>query len=238
MTLILALLREDHVIFASDRRHVGGDQDGRYKRNDCWKTERILNGTAMLGFSGHDLSEQVVLELRSKGALESGTLDSVAYSVSEVARAKSTDYNPDWSFVPSIEFLLAGFSQENKKSIATAFRIDRPSLMASKFCFNPDPEQGQERFVVIGKRKHGALYVFYKCAADALTVEAGIRLACFTLLEVGTYDTMVCGRPQVCVIRPGQKVEDRSDQLATQIQWVKDASEGIREIMLSPTPPA
>lgn len=235
MTLILALLREDHVIFAADRRHVAGDQDSRYRRDDCWKSEKILNGTAMLGFSGHDLSEQIVLELKRTNALEIGDLRMVAAAVSKVTNEKVGQYNQGCAQLPTVEFLLAGFVDGN---VATAFTVKPPDFSPFEFRFNPIPEQGQERFAVIGKRKHGALYVFYKCATDAMSVEAGIRLACFALMEVGTYDIMVCGRPQVCVMRPGQKVEDRSDQLATQIQWVKDASEEIRKIMIGLTPPA
>jgi 20S proteasome alpha/beta subunit len=63
------------------------------------------------------------------------------------------------------------------------------------------------------------------------SVEAGTKLACFTLSEVGKYDIGVGGPPQVCIIRPNQKVEDKSDNLRDEMRWVAEKSEQIRKII-------
>ena len=85
----------------------------------------------------------------------------------------------------------------------------------------------------IGRQRHGALYILLKCAKEMTSVEAGVKLACFALCEVGRYDIGVGGPPKICIIRPGQSVEDRSDNLEAEMEWVAGRSEEIRRIITS-----
>ncbi len=232
MTLIFALLRENHIIFGSDRRHVLGDADGRYRNDDCWKTAPILNGTAMLGFAGPDLVEQIITPLLRAGTLEYGNLRTVADSISQCARDKYAKYSTNWAPVPNIQFLLAGFMQEGDGSSAMASVIEFPSLCSMETPYSSDSRRNN--YGIIGKRNHGALYAFRKCAAGMTSIDAGLRLACFTLMEVGKYDTSVGGRPQICVIRPNQKVEDLSDNLQDEIRWAEGVGDQIRTLIVSP----
>lgn len=228
MTLIFSLLRKDHIIFASDRRHVKGDVDGRYSNDACWKTDAILHGSAMLGFAGHDVVEQIIDPLRREGKLEGDSIKDVAYAISRFAKEKYSEFYPDWALGPSIEIMVAGFLGD----LATCYVIALQSLNPMQFCF--DADQRHDNFVLIGKRFHGALYAMRKFGNKMDTIEAGTRLACFTLAEVGKYDTTVGGLPQVCIIRPDQKVEDRSGNLQDEMAWVKRASEQLDNIFTLP----
>jgi len=231
MTLIFALLREDHIIFASDRRHVQGHEDARYINDDCWKTQAILGNRAMLGFAGDDLTEQVIEELkRNGGSLEGGCVSGVADSVCEVARKKVNRIALP-APVPPMEFLIAGFLEDGGKNLATCFTLSRDNQMFLPHRYSFSAERGHCNFHVIGRHRHGALYILLKCAGEMTTVEAGTRLAYFTLCEVGKYDIGVGGPPQVCIIRPNQKVEDRSDNLQEEKKWVAEKSEEIRKII-------
>jgi hypothetical protein len=234
MTLIFALLRDDHIIFASDRRHVQGWDDARYVDDDCWKTEKILGETAMLGFAGGDFGEQVIEELKANGWLERGetvsTVKDVAEKVWRVADEKLRHL--DKMALPPMEFLLAGFMPDGEKSTATCFILKKDSnFYPERHSFGP--ARGHNNYCLIGRHRHGALYILLKCAKEMTTVEAGTRLACFTLRELGKYDNGVGGSPQVCVIRPNQKVEDKSDNLQDEMRWVDEKSEEIRRIITS-----
>ncbi len=212
MTLIFALLRKDHIIFASDRRHTSGDSNGCYVDDDCWKTERIVNGKAMLGFAGRDLVEQVVQPIRQT-LIQADNIRKAANSIASAVQAKYKELRESSNAdLPTMEFLVAGFERDNRESVATVFDISPPFLIANQTIFDPDPRQ--KNFVVIGKKCHGALYILHKCAREMTEQKAGIKLACFTLTEVGKYDKSVGGRPQICVIQPNTDVDDRSDKIA------------------------
>jgi hypothetical protein len=230
MTLILTLLRHDHIIFASDRRCVQGHEDARYINDDCWKTEAILNNSAMLGFAGHDIVEQVVEPLKRNGDLETGTMSDVAYKITSAAQDSLRGYPP--ARYPYAEFLIAGFSLEKGRRLPTALIMKPDNAFVPKIhVFNPELRHND--YFLIGKHRHGALYVFRKCAREMVTIDAGVKLACFALAEVGRYETSVGGLPQVCIIRPGQPIEDRSDHLQEEMKWVAEKSEKIREIITS-----
>jgi len=236
MTLIFALLREDHIVFASDRRHVTGNIEERYINDHGWKTEKILGNTAMLGFAGNDFVEQIVSPLKRQGALESNSLEKVAKSVSHAAKEKYEAYANSCGPLISFYFLLAGFQRENKKSLATVYKIDPGSFYPFETCW--DQNSGRSNFELIGKQNHGALYALHKCAAYATGVEAGVQLAYFTLKEVTRYDTSVGGPPEICIIRPDREIEDRSDGLEAHARWADEVGERIRTLIVSPMPEA
>ena len=232
MTLIFALLREDHIIFASDRRHVTGSPEERYVNDHGWKTEKILGNTAMLGFAGSDFVEQIIAPLKRTGALEGDSLREVAGAVSQAAKAKFEKYISPGVEPPRFYFLLAGFRKENGKPLASVYTIKPGSFYPHETCY--DATIGRPNFELIGKENHGALYALHKCAADAQSVEAGIQLAYFTLVEVTRYDIMVGGSPQICIIRPGKEIEDRSDDLEALARWAREVGDRIRNLIVSP----
>lgn len=232
MTLIFALLRNDHIVFASDRRHVEGDREGRYVHDDCWKTEPIVHNCAMLGFAGHDLTEQIVMPLRADGTLNgAGSVKAVADAIGEKARALYTTHFPDWSQAPNVEFLITGFMPTQSPPVAMAYVVALPSLYPNEYRFTQDLRSNN--YVLIGKRRHGALYAFHKCASSMTTEKAGVRLACFTLAEVGRYDNSVGGRPQICVIRPDKPVDDLSDDLKKELAWSERVGTKIGKLIAS-----
>ena len=228
MSLVFALLREDHIIFASDSRHVMGTPDGKYLNDKCCKIERALNDSALLGFAGDDICESIVVTLRRNNSLNGQkSLDALALEVSKTAAGLYKKKFPDETNHPNAEFLLAGFDEKG----AITYRIEAPHFGISVRMF--DDSLNYDTFEVIGKRRHGALYFFRKCATQALTVELGIRLACFGLKEVEVYDTTVGGPPQIYVIFPG-KIEDRSAQLHAHMKWAGSVGDRIRTLILSP----
>lgn len=229
MTLILALLREDHIIFASDRRHVTGELEARYINDHAWKTEKILGNTAMLGFAGDDFVEQVIAPLKRRGALEGESLREIANSISAGAREKYEQFGPN---PPSFHLLLAGFRRENGKRLATVFTMTPATFLPLERCHDSNP--GRHNFEIIGKDKHGALYALHTCAAHAQAVGAGVQLAYFTLKEVARYDPTVGGSPQICVIYPDRPLEDRSDDLEAHATWAGQVREQIRTLIVSP----
>jgi 20S proteasome alpha/beta subunit len=232
MTLIFGLLREDHIIFASDRRHVTGDAEERYINDHGWKTEKILGNTAMLGFSGNDFVEQIVAPLKRQGALEGDSLTEVARAVSKAAGEKFAEFINPLSQFPTLQLLLAGFRKENGRALATIYKIQPGSFYPLETCYDPTP--GRANFEVIGKHNHGALYALHKCAAHAVSIEAGIQLAYFTLKEITRFDNTVGGSPQICVIRPDRELEDTSDNLGSHARWADDVGKRLQTLIVSP----
>lgn len=128
-----------------------------------------------------------------------------------------------------MEFILAGFEDEEGRKIASCITLGGR-------LFNPLPRSYEPRcdnFDIIGFKNHGAFYVLRKCAKDCLTVELGIRLACFTLMEVGKYEIRVGGEPQVFVIRPDRAVENIS-KLDDYRKWAENVGERIRTMIVAP----
>lgn len=232
MTLIFALLREDHIIFASDRRHVTGNVEERYVNDHGWKTEKILGNTAMLGFSGNDFVEQIVAPLKRQGALEGDSLGEVARSVSKAAEQKFAAFISPVGQFPALQFLLAGFRKEGGKALATIYKIQTGSFYPLETCYDSTP--GRANFEVIGKHNHGALYALHKCAAHATSVDAGVQLAYFTLKEITRYDNTVGGSPQICVVRPDKELEDISDNLSTHAKWAANVGKRLQTLIVSP----
>jgi 20S proteasome alpha/beta subunit len=238
MTLIFALLREDHIIFASDRRHITGDRDEHYVNDRGWKTEIVADGTAMLGFSGQDFVEQIIAPLKRHGELEAESVQQVAEAIAKASREKVEKYVRDYSVPyetatpPDIHFLLAGFKKDAGKSLATLYRIGPGNAYPLETCY--DAGEGRRMHELIGMSNHGALYTLNKCAAHAMTVESGIQLAYFTLKEVTKYEFKVGGDPQICVIRRNAKVEDMSDKLEAHASWASEVGERIRALIVSP----
>jgi 20S proteasome alpha/beta subunit len=237
MTLVFGLLRDDHIIFASDRRHVTGTVDESYINDHGWKTEKILGNTAMLGFAGHDFVEQIVAPLKRKGALEGDSLQEIADSVSREAERKYSQLiKSSDSPSPQIYFLLAGFRKEAGEALATIYKIQPGSFYPYETCYDADSRRGN--FEVIGKLNHGALYALHKCEAEAKTVEAGIQLAYFTLTEVTRYERSVGGPPEICVLRPDREIEDRSNSLEGYATWARDVSEKLHASIITPARPS
>jgi 20S proteasome alpha/beta subunit len=228
-TAIFALLRKDHIVFASDSLHVRGDENGRYKNERAFKVQNILENTALLGFAGEDECEEVILRLKRNGRLERGSLRDVAEAVEKQARELYGKQLMEGRG-PRLEFLLAGFEAENGTRIATAMRIGGRLLNILTRSYDPQCDN----FEIIGVSPHGAFYTLRKCAADCLTLELGIQLACFTLMEVGKYEIRVGGEPQIFIIRPDQKIENISDNLEAHKEWASDVGERIRTMIVAP----
>jgi 20S proteasome alpha/beta subunit len=225
----LALLREDHIIFASDSRHIRGDQEGRYKNDDAFKVETILGDRALLGFAGTDQVEEVVARVKRRGKLTTGSLQDAAAAVeAQIRELYGNDIQQGRG--PLMEFIIAGFEVEGERKIASCITIG--GRLFNRLPRSYDPKY--DNFDIIGYKKHGAFYVLRKCAKDCLTVELGTRLACFTLIEVSKYETMVGGAPQIYVIRPGREVENISDKLDPQEKWAADVGERIRTMIVTP----
>jgi 20S proteasome alpha/beta subunit len=231
MSLLFSLLREDHIIFGADSRHVRGTVDARYLNDKCCKVESVLNQQGILGFAGHDIGEAIVAALKRQGKLERGPIDQVAKELAETSAKIFGDRFPgDSRFQNNVEFLLAGFREDDNGKIAVCYHISAPS-------FGIHPRQysaGYDTFDCIGKRFHGALYALRKCANRALDVEAGLRLAYFTLLEVTQYDTSVGGAAQVYVLRPKQPFENCTERVKAHEKWAADVGERILTMIIAP----
>jgi 20S proteasome alpha/beta subunit len=226
MTLIIALLREHYIVFASDGRHVRGDKRGRYKNDASWKAEPILGNRAMLGFAGADQAEEVIRSMKRSGKLETGSLSDVGREVRKTLEAIYGE-NIRRDIYPEISFLLAGFDD----SVATAIKLECSSGV-NFLSRTYDPGTQFDNFEIIGTKEHGALYVFKKCAPDVRDLKTEIRLVCFALTEVANYEIRVGGREEVCIIHPDKEVEDMSGNLVEDIKWSEEAGDKIRKIML------
>jgi hypothetical protein len=95
MTLVVALLRQDHIVVAADRRHTRGDRYANY-RDDCdVKLVSMLDGRGVFGLSGHDLSEQIAVRALNARVLEKPSLSSAADSLSTFAKTQYETYVPN-----------------------------------------------------------------------------------------------------------------------------------------------
>lgn len=222
MTLVFALLRQDHIVFASDSLHVRGNPGGRYANECAWKVEPILKGYGLLGFAGQDYAEEIVREAKRNDTFQEPSLKS---TVSEIESIKDGLYTSDQRLNMNVQFLLAGFEGGVAKSVEM-----RGPLIPIPASYSEE----SDNFQVIGVREHGALYVLRKCARDCMSIEAGIRLTHFTLAEVGKYDTRVGGDKRVYVLRPGEtpKLDKNSKAHA---RWADLVANRIRTLIVSPT---
>lgn len=224
MTLIVALLREDHIIVAGDRRHTRGDNNGRYRDDADTKLWPVLGGRAVLAFAGHDYSEAIVGSALREGILHGTTLNSVAQDLSSHAKSEYAKLVYDWErqiregYAPHVELLLVGFEEQaDGSSAATAHIIPSHSLSP----FAPITFQFPfSRFTSIGRSKHGALYGLQRFEAEARNPESGLRLLAFTLSEICELDPTVGGTPQIYMLRKAQAAERLPDDKVSQLwKW-------------------
>jgi 20S proteasome alpha/beta subunit len=229
MTAIFALLREDHIIFASDSRHVRGDAYGRYKNDQAWKVQLILGNRGLLGFAGDDRVEEVMALAKRNSILSGTSIRDVAEGITDIVQMLYGKYI--FQDQLRMQFLLTGFDQENGREVA---KLATVSGRIPKYCsYQPECDN----YEIIGYPCHGAFYIMRKCAKECTSVEAGIRLACFTLVEIGKYETRVGGNPQVYVIRRGKEVTNMSQELQEHIDWAASVGEEIRQLIVSPAKP-
>jgi 20S proteasome alpha/beta subunit len=231
MSLIFALLRESHIIFASDNRHVRGKVEGRYRDDKAWKVEPILHNRGMLGFCGNDQAEEVVASAKRSNALNKNSLQEVADGVVRICRKLYGEYQDEFRKQElAMQFLLAGFDEEEDGS-----KVAKTIMFLDPFSTPMYRSYGQntDNYEVIGVPWHGAFYMMRKCAKDCTSEKDGIRLACFTLEEIGNYETRVGGSHQIYVIRPGHEVEDFSEKLQEHIDWSRGVTEQIRRLITS-----
>lgn len=200
MTLVFTILQRDFVLFAADRRHTRGEHSANY-RNDCaTKTHEIMNGSALVGFAGHDLCEQIFYRIKDDSELIKLDLSTFAYRLGDLAQ-EAYEREFAGSDKPSVEFLLAGFPEQNGAPTATTYWLRSPIF---------SPHRGQfpdRRFEVIGRSAHGALYAMHRFGNRELSLDQAKRLAGFILAEIYECDTSVGGVPQIWVLRPGNRGE-------------------------------
>ena len=210
MSLIFALLYEDYIVFASDRRHTRHDSDwGLYANNDGLKTMEILGGTAMLGFAGDDLGESIISHARADGIFNNVTLAGIATALSTFVKDKYTSKTK-----ADVQILLTGFAPERSgQVVATCWTLRS---------LDPDPYQAKHgalpfrKFEVIGRSNHGALYALHRFGGcDALLERSALQLAAFTLFEICECDISCGGSPNVCVIpRSGRPRHLEQEEIA------------------------
>jgi len=230
MSLIFALLREDHIVFGADSRHVIGTVDARYLNDKSCKVERIQDGRGLFGFAGNDICEAIVSTVKQKRIHEELSLQLAVREVSEIACEIYTKRFPGDSGYATgngVELLLAGF----EGSAAKSYMMTSPGFGQLPRTY----ESGYDTFEIIGKRRHGALYAFRKCANSATSIESGLRLAYFTLLEVSQYDTAVGGEPQVYILRRDSLVDDQTEKLKAYKEWAADIGGRIAQLVTDPT---
>lgn len=229
MSLLFSLLREDHIIFGADSRHVRGTVDARYLNDKCCKVEPVFNHQGILGFAGHDIGEEIIATLKRKNKLESVPIKQVAIDLADASNEIFGKAFPKESrFQNNVEFLLAGFEEEEASKIAVCYHISAPTFGIHSRHYSA----GYDTFECIGKRFHGALYALRKFANEAVQVEDGLRLAYFTLLEVSQYDTSVGGDAQVYVLRPDKQFEDHTEKMKSQKKWAADVGERVRTMII------
>lgn len=203
MTLLLAFLREDHVIFAADSRHTRGMIGQIYKWDRSWKVEPILNSTAVIGMAGSDHSEQMLFQAKAKGIFDSGSLDGVANALMDISARYYRDAFPGSNKKPPAEFLLAGF--DGTPDVATSYWLVAPD-------FRPLLKKHPYGFVeAAGRGQHAAIYAAYRFGATLTTIQQGKKLAAYCLVEICEMDTSTGGRPQIFVIPKGQTVQQLKD---------------------------
>lgn len=199
MTLVFTILQKDFVLFAADRRHTRGEHGANY-RNDCdTKIHEIMNGSALLGFAGHDLCEQIFYRIKDDSEISKLDLSACAYRLGDLAQ-EAYEREFAGSDKPGVEFLVAGFPEKNGAPIATTYWLRSP-------IFSPHMAQFPKRFEVIGRSAHGALYALHRFGNRELLLEQAKRLAAFILGEVCECDTSVGGVPQIWVLQPGGRGE-------------------------------
>jgi hypothetical protein len=132
-----------------------------------------------------------------------------------------------------MEFLLAGFEKESGLSVARTLVYYNPDRSPLPRSYAPEGDN----YEIIGYRCHGAFYAMRKCANDCVSVHAGIRLACFTLSEIGKYEIRVGGNPQIYVINRDGKIEEFSGKLQEYTAWADSVGEQIRQLIVSPVKP-
>ncbi len=232
MSLVFALLREDHIIVAADSRHTRGSRTGYYKVDDSFKTEVILDGRAIFGLAGVKAGESIFSSVKQSGGFAKGTMREVADNLRSYARTKYRELVPqDWWNSRPVQFLMAGFETDY---------ADRPVAKAYSFC-SPDfgsfevtyPERP---FEVIGRGYHGALYGLHRFDSAARSVDAGLRLSCFVMHEICACDITVGGKSKLYVLRPNQPAEEQPEQ-SIDSSWVDELGKRIEQEIVSPKRP-
>jgi 20S proteasome alpha/beta subunit len=201
MALVFTILQKDFVLFAADRRHTRGEHSANYRSDYGTKIHEIMNGSALFGFAGHDLCEQIFYRIKDDSDPIKLDLSAFAYRLGDLAQ-EAFEREFAGSDRPSVEFLVAGFPEQNGvPATATTYWLRSPIF---------SPHRGQfpdRRFEVIGRSEHGALYALHRFGNRELSLDRAKRLAGFILGEIYECDTSVGGVPQIWVLRPGSRGE-------------------------------
>ncbi len=229
-SLVLVLLREDHLILGADRRHTRGDLRANYKNDLGLKTMTILSGYGVLGFAGHDLGEQILIPAKNDGKLDGTSLPHVAAALGDWAKVRYRECVPQFSEMdrpPSVEFLLAGFSESSNGPAATSYWLYAPDFVPHIAQFP------YKKFETIGRSQHGALYALHRFGEPAQSIDSGLALSAFLLSEVCECDTTVGGIPELYVIHKGQKATRLTDSEVTRLtEWAKGTGAEIGKLIL------
>ena len=231
-SLAFALLRDDHIIVAADRRHTRGDLAANYRNDVGFKTMTILSDNGVLGFAGHDIGEQILIPAKNSGKLDGTSLESVAREFADWSKARYRDCVPDFATIdrpPSVQFLLAGFAPSSNGTVATAYILQSPEFvpLIAQFPYR--------KFEIIGRSGHGALYALHRFGEQTKTVESGLRLAALVLSEISECDTTIGGLPELFVIQKGEKVAGLSEMASSRLDgWAKAAGEKLAKEILDP----
>jgi 20S proteasome alpha/beta subunit len=222
-SLVLALLRENHIIFGADRRHTRGDRTANYRDDTGLKTAPILSGYGVVGFAGDDVGERILIPGRNNGLLEGKSLQAAATALHIWARDRYKEYVPDFANIsspPKVDFLLAGFDQSlNGKLTATSYWLFAPDFVPYH------AEYPSRKFEIIGRSQHGALYALHRFHDRTQSPDSGLALVCFVLTEVCECDTTVGGTPQLHIIHKGERaIEFKEEQVRPVVEWAKTAA--------------
>jgi hypothetical protein len=229
-SLAFALLREDHIIVAADRRHTRGDRTANYKNDTGLKTMAILSGSGVLGFAGHDIGEQILIPAKNDGKLDGASLRTVANELGKWAKERYRECEPNFETMldpPSVQFLLAAFESAPEGVTATAYRLHDPGFVPEIVQFP------YKKFEVIGRSTHGALYALHRFGEEADTVESGLGLSAFLLSEITECDTTIGGVPHFYVVRKGTKALRLPSAKAAQfVKWARTTGAEFGKLIL------
>jgi hypothetical protein len=235
MSLIFTLLQKDYIVLASDSRHTRAEDGCVYKNNRTIKALPILNGRGILGFAGHDITEQIVYTAQESKMLDGPSLRDVGQALSRLAAEKYQKIK-HWQPPPIVQIVMASFEPNaNGEQVANSCLIQCErdlNIHTWYYLYGYD-----QWFQIIGQNIHGALYALHRFGNRNLPEIAALRLSSIILCEICECDTTVGGQSQIYIIPKNGKCK-LADNIPALEEQAKDIGAFLGKMIINgPVPP-
>jgi 20S proteasome alpha/beta subunit len=237
MTLTVALSVKDGMVFATDSRGTIGDPRGLTAQNDAIKKMYVVGKQTVLQMSGaNETGSKIIDEILQTDNPQ--TLSSTTDVMDRTRRVLKNRYEEWFARMPiipiqnsgipqrpSLSFTIAGFDDQDYKSMHRIYSLD------SSFDFAPllyNTGMG-----LTGVPQY-AIYLLHRLFSQEMNIEDALALAAYVITETATQDGKVGGPLQLMSLKDGGSVvELTAEKILEIVNENMERSNKLKELFFS-----